>query len=430
MNVSRFRICLMLSGLGVLLQQSLSAEHHKRCDRCVGGSAVPVLIELESQSNSSQVASLQPLVVFAKDNTVANQTFLVVNCPHEAEVRIDDFLTKSTGPSRLFRLSSDQSNLPRRVQISFTTYSSNHRTEHEYTEVAHCQPGKTTTISIKKEDMRSKKTCEADCSKSLDQNDSLSSTTAGAAQTDDLSLQLLGNTSPNTANTIIRLDVVRRLVKSKLDATTKAESDVERHEVSHKNLKTRLGQMEDSYLRKLDEALADWRKVPLLDTKDDSGITKTMIAANDHEREARELEQQCLRLMSQIDEAQNEINLSKCRLENARKDVEHVLGMIDPVLCPKNSEAGANQNQKGCLTPRDCLAITKTSSITERTKNLAAMTSPKYSLMATAKSEAMAKRQAAESLAISNKNDNAPKTVPPKTEPPKTEPPKTEPPKT
>ena len=89
-----------------------------------------------------------PLVVLPEAATAANQTFLVVNCPHEAEVRIDDFLTKSTGPSRLFRLSCDQSNLPRRVQIAFTTYATKYRTEYEYTEVAHCQPGKTTTISM------------------------------------------------------------------------------------------------------------------------------------------------------------------------------------------------------------------------------------------------------------------------------------------
>lgn len=178
MSVSRFRICLLLSGLGLLLQQPLSADHHKHCERCAGDSkrcercsgdskpcdqcrgitAVPVLLP-----GSSQLGSMLPLVVFPEAATPANQTFLVVNCPHEAEVRIDNVLTKSTGPSRLFRLSSDQSHLPHRVQISFTTYASKYRTEHEYKEDAHCQPGKTTIISIKKEDMPSRKICDSDC---------------------------------------------------------------------------------------------------------------------------------------------------------------------------------------------------------------------------------------------------------------------------
>src|SRR5262245_59497329 len=73
------------------------------------------------------------LLLIHQHATAENQTFLVVNCPHEAEVRIDDFLTKSTGPSRLFRLSFDQSDLPRRVRISFTEYASKYRTEYEYT---------------------------------------------------------------------------------------------------------------------------------------------------------------------------------------------------------------------------------------------------------------------------------------------------------
>lgn len=173
--------------------------------------AIPVVI-----SPSSQLASTLPLVITPPEASASNQTFLVVNCPHEAEVRIDGYLTNSTGPSRLYHLSFDK--FPnRRVAITMTKYGDTYREEFEYTEIAHCQQGKTTTISVTKEEMKRKKICEKDCNKTEDSGFTTTSSDPSANQDDRLITELLVNAPKDKQDTLIKWELEKRHLAVKIE---------------------------------------------------------------------------------------------------------------------------------------------------------------------------------------------------------------------
>lgn len=313
MKTNRPTTFLWLAGLGLLLAaQTLSADNLKPSKHCVTCVEVPIVVTETTILHTtvttpvvfaptSQLASTLPLVIPAPKTTASNQTFLVVNCPHEAEVRIDDFLTKSTGPSRLFRLSSDQSHLPRKVVISMTKYNKRYREEYEHTEFAHCQPGKTTTLSIKKEEMNRKKICEPDCTNTMDATGTAVPSTAQSISLDDRAFaELFAKSSEADRKALIEWDQKRRLLAADLEAKNKTQAEMDAAEASLKNLKSRLNQMEDAYLAKLDEAVAKWQIAASLNAKDDTGIRATMQSAIELERVAATLERQCSRLAKEV----------------------------------------------------------------------------------------------------------------------------------
>lgn len=354
MKTNRPTTFLWLTGLGVLLAaQTLSADHFKPSKHCLTCVEVPIVVTETTiihttaatpvvLAPTSQLASTLPLVIPAPEATASNQTFLVVNCPHEAEVRIDDFLTKSTGPSRLFRLSFDQGHLPRKVVISMTKYNKRYREEYEHTEFAHCQPGKTTTLSIKKEEMTRKKICEADCTNAADTAvTAATSTTHSASQDENVFTELLVNSTEADRKTLIEWELKRRLLAVNLDARNKAKADVDAAEASLKNLKSRLSQMEDAYLAKLDEAVAKWRVVASLSDKDDTGIRATRQMAIELERQAATLEQQCSRLAKEVMASLEACDAANIRLENARRGTNMTVGKPPPAMCCPKLRADA-----------------------------------------------------------------------------------------
>lgn len=346
-RVPRIRISLWLSVIGLLLQHPLSAEQHKQCDRCIANSkrcewcaenstpcrqcldnsAAPVVYAPAFQSGSSQLGSMLPMMFLPDSATPANQTFLVVNCPHEAEVRIDDFLTKSTGPSRLFRLSSDQSNLPRRVQISFTTYSSNYRTEHEYTEVVHCQPGKTTTISVKKQDMKTKKICEADCSKTSAGKKASDSTEVAANKDDQIFAQLLTDADPAMSASVVQWDVTRRLIAAKAEAAETADKDVKSAEERLRQGRAQHRQLLEAHVQKQAEATMLEEQAGIIRVADDLRIERLRLAA-EKRAEAKVLAQKLATALKVIEDGEENLKTMSKKRSAAMTELNKTLERI------------------------------------------------------------------------------------------------------
>ena len=365
----------LLSGLGFLLSAQYAAAKSfplpKRCRTCV---EVPVVVTETTHSYStfavpfalspsSQLAATLTLVTPAPAASASNQTFLVVNCPHEADVRIDDFLTKSTGPSRLFRLSFDQSNLPRRVVITMTKCSDKYREEFEYTEVAYCQPGKTTTVSIKMENMNRKKICEVDCANAKDAIETAVPSTALSVSQDDRGFaEMLVNSSEADRKTLIEKT---RMLAANLEAKNKAQAKIDAAEASLKNLESRLNQMEDAYLAKLDEAVAKWQVAASLNAKDDTGIRATIQTAIELERVAATLERQCSRLTKEVMASHAARNVISGPAKPAANVVEKVARPADVRQQPLKAEADFAKRRKSEL---DEFAVPKKEALTKATE--------------------------------------------------------------
>ncbi len=362
MKFSRISLCLLLCGLGLQVTQTpASAESRKIPKHCRQSATAPnqhvvvaepfVSHELCVASepfamhgsvemydsiavgqqfglppalygHTSQFAAKQSLVLSPAAMTVSNQTFLIVNCPSEAEVRIGNYLTRSSGPSRLFRLSLDQPQFHRVVTISMTKNEVGNVYKYEKAEVIDIQPGRTTTLTLKKSDLHRTRICDPDCKTSDEANSSSADKSAGAVDRNaQLIEQLRLKVGPGAALEAVKWEIASQSITMNLETLNKAQEKASAALSKYKNLQRQIHETEDAAAHLMDEVVRLQAKAKNMSPQDDTGRRNLETLADEKRVEANDHVRKVARLRAAFGDARIESDAA----ETSRKDAQVAL---------------------------------------------------------------------------------------------------------
>lgn len=210
-------------------------------------------------SDSSQLASTLPRVILPPAVTAENQTFLLVKCPHEAEVRIDGYFTRSTGPSRVFRLSTDQPHLPRQVTVTLNKAEDGKLVIYERTEMVTCQTGRTTTLNVPMKNLMKIGGYKSKQTKATKDNQSA----ALASWSGLLNLQLQGDVTLEEASILWELAAEKSLLASLQEQVDQKQSAVTLQTNNWNRIRQQRQQTIDDHQRMLNQVKLDSSKVSI-----------------------------------------------------------------------------------------------------------------------------------------------------------------------